>query len=168
VPRDGVDARVKDPSTSRDSSAGDSRAEIAPTSRAARRRARAHDDATAERATRRRSIDGALERRRARPRDASETHSATTTHRRLTKIASIDGGTTNDAAVFARERGARGEKRGARASARATRESTRRERANGRGEDGGGGVSTRAVGTRAGEVRDDGDAGRETRRWTRD
>jgi hypothetical protein len=86
----------------------------------------------------------------------------------LTKIASIDGGTTNDAAVFARERGARDEKRGARASARATRESTRRERANGRGEDGGGGVSTRAVGTRAGEVRDDGDAGRETRRWTRD
>jgi len=35
----------------------------------------------------------------------------------LTKIASIDGGTTNDAAVFARERGARDEKRGARASA---------------------------------------------------
>jgi len=70
---------------------------------------------------------------------------------------------------FLRESAARGdEKRGARASARATRESTRRERANGRGEDGGGGVSTRAVGTRAGEVRDDGDAGRETRRWTRD
>ena len=49
-----------------------------------------------------------------------------------------------------------------------TRESTRRERANGRGEARGGGISTRAVGTRAGEVRDDGDAGRETRRWTRD
>ena len=53
---------------------------------------------------------------------------------------------------------------------RRARRANRRD-ANGRtgaGRTAEGGISTRAVGTEAGEVRDDGDAGRETRRWTRD